>query len=56
MGFVSKEAARVAERRRVRPPFALLVHETSTRRRWRYATVVAYGESGYMLGDEPPPR
>lgn len=56
MGVVSKEVARVAERRRVRPRSVLLVHGTSARRGWRYATVVAYGETGYMLGDERPPR
>ena len=53
MGLVSAEAARVAERRRARPCRVLLVDETSIRRRHRYVTVVACGESGKVLAMIP---
>ena len=49
MGLVRTEAARVAERRRARPCRALLVDETSIRRRHRSVTVVACGDSGKVL-------
>ena len=49
MRLVSAEAARVAERRRARLCRVLLVDETSIRRRHRYVTVVACGESGKVL-------
>ena len=53
MGLGSKEAARVAERRRARPCRVLLVDETSIRRRHRYVTVVACGDSGKVLAMIP---
>ena len=53
MGLVRAEAARVAERRRARPCRVLLVDETSIRRRHRYVTVVACGESGKVLAMIP---
>ena len=40
---------RVAQRRRARPTRVLLVDETSIRRRHRYVTVVACGETGKVL-------
>ena len=51
--LVSKEAARVAERRRARPTRVLLVDETSIRRRHRYVTVVACGDSHKILAMIP---
>ena len=53
MGLVRAEAARVAERRRARPTRVLLVDETSIRRRHRYVTVVASGDSGEVLAMIP---
>ena len=53
MGLVRAEAARVAERRRARPCRVLLVDETSIRRRHRYVTVVASGDSGKVLAMIP---
>ena len=53
MGLVRAEAARVAERRRARPCRVLLVDETSIRRRHRYVTVVACGDSGKVLAMIP---
>jgi len=49
MRLVSAHAARVAQRRRARPCRVLLVDETSIRRRHRYVTVVACGETGKVL-------
>ena len=49
MGLVRAESARVAERRRARPVRVLLVDETSIRRRHRYVTVVACGDTGKVL-------
>ena len=53
MGLVRAEAARVAQRRRARPCRVLLVDETSIRRRHRYVTVVACGDSGKVLAMIP---
>ena len=53
MGLVRAEAVRVAERRRARPCRVLLVDETSIRRRHRYATVVACGDTGQVLAMIP---
>ena len=53
MGLVRAEAARVAERRRARLCRVLLVDETSIRRRHRYVTVVACGDSGEVLAMIP---
>ena len=53
MGLVRAEAAVVAERRRARLCRVLLVDETSIRRRHRYVTVVACGESGKILAMIP---
>ena len=53
MGLVRAEAARVAERRQARPCRVLLVDETSIRRRHRYVTVVASGDSGKVLAMIP---
>ena len=52
-GLVRAEAARVAQRRRARPCRVLLVDETSIRRRHRYVTVVACGDSGKVLAMIP---
>ena len=49
MGLVRAESARVAKRRRARPVRVLLVDETSIRRRHRYVTVVACGDTGKVL-------
>ena len=49
MGLVRAESARVATRRRARPVRVLLVDETSIRRRHRYVTVVACGDTGKVL-------
>jgi len=49
MRLVDAEAARVAKRRRARPCRVLLVDETSIRRRHRYVTVVACGDTGEVL-------
>ena len=53
MGLVRAEAARVAKRRRARPTRVLLVDETSIRRRHRYVTVVASGDTGKVLAMIP---
>ena len=53
MGLVRTEAARVAKRRRAQPCRVLLVDETSIRRRHRYVTVVACGDSGKVLAMIP---
>ena len=53
MALVRAEAERVGEHRRVRPCRVLLVDETSIRRRHRYVTVVACGESGEVLAMIP---
>ena len=53
MSLVRAEAARVAQRRRARPCRVLLVDETSIRRRHRYVTVVACGDSGKVLAMIP---
>ena len=53
MGVVRAHSARVAERRRVRPCRVLLVDETSIRRRHRYVTVVACGDTGKVLAMIP---
>ena len=49
MRLVRAHSERVAERRRARPCRVLLVDETSIRRRHRYVTVVACGDSGKVL-------
>ena len=49
MRLVRAEAERVGERRRARRCRVLLVDETSIRRRHRYVTVVACGDSGEVL-------
>ena len=51
MGLVRAEAA--PQRRRARPCRVLLVDETSIRRRHRYVTVVACGDSGKVLAMIP---
>ena len=53
MRLVSAHAARLAQRRRARPTRVLLVDETSIRRRHRYVTVVARGETGEVLAMIP---
>ena len=53
MGLVRAHSAVVAERRRARPTRVLLVDETSIRRRHRYVTVVACGDSGKVLAMIP---
>ena len=53
MSLVRAHAAVVAERRRARPCRVLLVDETSIRRRHRYVTVVACGDSGKVLAMIP---
>lgn len=53
MGLVREHSARVAERRRVRPCRVLLVDETSIRRRHRYVTVVACGDTKQVLAMIP---
>ena len=53
MGLVRVHSERVAERRRARPCRVLLVDETSIRRRHRYVTVVACGDSGKILAMIP---
>ena len=53
MGLVRAESARVAKRRRARLCRVLLVDETSIRRRHRYVTVVACGDSGEVLAMIP---
>ena len=53
MGLVRAHSERVAQRRRARPSRVLLVDETSIRRRHRYVTVVACGETGKVLAMIP---
>ena len=53
MSLVRAHSAVVAERRRARPCRVLLVDETSIRRRHRYVTVVACGDSGKILAMIP---
>ena len=53
MGLVRAHSERVAQRRRARPCRVLLVDETSIRRRQRYVTVVACGDSGKVLAMIP---
>ena len=53
MGLVRAHSERVAHRRRARPCRVLLVDETSIRRRHRYVTVVASGDSGKVLAMIP---
>ena len=53
MGLVRAHSERVAQRRRARPCRVLLVDETSIRRRHRYVTVVASGDSGKVLAMIP---
>ena len=53
MSLVRAEAARVEKRRRARRCRVLLVDETSIRRRHRYVTVVACGDSGQVLAMIP---
>ena len=53
MRLVRAEAERVGERRRARRCRVLLVDETSIRRRHRYVTVVASGDSGEVLAMIP---
>ena len=49
MGLVRAHSERVATSRRARPVRVLLVDETSIRRRHRYVTVVACGDTGKVL-------
>ena len=53
MRLVRVHSERVAKRRRARPTRVLLVDETSIRRRHRYVTVVACGDSGKVLAMIP---
>ena len=53
MRLVRAHSERVAKRRRARPARVLLVDETSIRRRHRYVTVVACGDSGKVLAMIP---
>jgi len=53
MGLVRTHSAEVAQRRRARRCRVLLVDETSIRRRHRYVTVVACGETGKVLAMIP---
>ena len=53
MGLVRAHSERVVQRRRARPCRVLLVDETSIRRRHRYVTVVACGDSGKVLAMIP---
>ena len=53
--LVMAHSERVAKRRRARRCRVLLVDETSIRRRHRYVTVVACGESGKVSTDDPRP-
>ena len=53
MGLVRAHSERVAQRRRTPPCRVLLVDETSIRRRHRYVTVVACGETGKILAMIP---
>ncbi len=53
MRLVRAHSGRVAQRRRARPARVLLVDETSIRRRHRYVTVVACGDTGEVLAMIP---
>ena len=53
LGLVRAHSGRVAQRRRAGPTRVLLVDETSIRRRHRYVTVVASGDSGEVLAMIP---
>ena len=53
MRLVRARSGRVAKRRRAWPCRVLLVDETSIRRRHRYVTVVASGDSGKVLAMIP---
>ena len=53
MALVRAHSARVAKRRRIRPCRVLLVDETSIRRRHRYVTVVACGDTKQVLAMIP---
>ena len=53
MRLVRAHSGRVAQRRRARPSRVLLVDETSIRRRHRYVTVVASGDTGEVLAMIP---
>ena len=53
MRLVRAHSGRVAQRRRARPSRVLLVDETSIRRRHRYVTVVACGDTGEVLAMIP---
>ena len=53
MRLVRAHSERVAKRRSARPARVLLVDETSIRRRHRYVTVVACGDSGKVLAMIP---
>ena len=53
MRLVRAHSGRVAQRRRARPARVLLVDETSIRRRHRYVTVVASGDTGEVLAMIP---
>ena len=53
MGLVKAHSDRMAERRRLRPTRVLLVDETSIRRRHRYVTVVACGDTKQVLAMIP---
>ena len=53
MGLVRAHSERVVQCRRARPSRVLLVDETSIRRRHRYVTVVACGDSGKVLAMIP---
>ena len=53
MRLVRAHSEQVAQRRRARPCRVLLVDETSIRRRHRYVTVVACGDSGKVLAMIP---
>lgn len=53
MKLVRAHSDRVTERRRVRPYRVLLVDETSIRRRHRYVTVVACGDTKQVLAMIP---
>ena len=53
LGLVRAHSERVAQRRRAGPTRVLLVDETSIRRRHRYVTVVASGDSGEVLAMIP---
>ena len=53
MGLVKAHSDRMGQRRRLRPTRVLLVDETSIRRRHRYVTVVACGDTKQVLAMIP---